>query len=405
MYHATCDTRRTTHNMIMASAAVDAADVVIVGAGPAGSLAAFRLARAGARVAIVDGSHPREKPCGGGVTGRALALVADAFAVAELPTRSIRAARFVDTPSARSVEVTLEGKALVVASRAEFDGRLLDAARQAGAHFVPARALDVTREAGTFVVRTSTERVTAPVLIGADGANSLVRRRLAQPFSRAELSIATGYFAHGATGDEVIIELSGDPPGYLWSFPRPGHLAVGICAQADEGASVADLRARAARWIRQLALASGGQLVPYAWPIPSLSAAGFGSLAVSGPGWLLAGDAAGLVDPITREGIYFALRSGELAAAAVLSGGASHLRYRERIHDEIATDLALAARYKAGFFRPRFTRLFIDALRDSRGISQVMAELVAGRCAYSTLKWSLIRTFEIRLAWLLLTST
>jgi geranylgeranyl reductase family protein len=390
--------------MTSASAAVDRADVVIIGAGPAGSLAAFRLARAGARVALIDGSHPREKPCGGGVTGRALALVADAVDAAGLPSCRIRSARFVDTPTGRSVAVPLEGDALIVASRAEFDGRLLDAARHAGADLVAARALDVTRDSGTFVVRTSAGRVTAPLLIGADGANSLVRRRLARPFARAELSIATGFFAHGATSDEVVIELAADPPGYLWSFPRPGHLAVGICAQADESATAGGLRARTERWIRELGLADGERLSPYSWPIPSLSAAAFGSLAVSGPGWFLTGDAAGLVDPITREGIYFALRSGELAAHAALSG-ASHASYRERIHDEIATDLALAARFKAGFFRPRFTRLFIDALRGSTGIRDVMADLMAGRRAYSTLKWSLIRTFEVGLAWRLITST
>jgi geranylgeranyl reductase family protein len=390
--------------MTSASAAVDRADVVIIGAGPAGSLAAFRLARAGARVALIDGSHPREKPCGGGVTGRALALVADAVDAAGLPSCRIRSARFVDTPTGRSVAVPLEGDALIVASRAEFDGRLLDAARHAGADLLAARALDVTRESGTFVVRTNAGRVTAPLLIGADGANSLVRRRLARPFARAELSIATGFFAHGATSDEVVIELAADPPGYLWSFPRPGHLAVGICAQADGSATAGGLRARTARWIRELGLADGERLSPYSWPIPSLSAAAFGSLAVSGPGWFLTGDAAGLVDPITREGIYFALRSGELAAHAALSA-ASHTSYRERIHDEIATDLALAVRFKAGFFHPRFTRLFIDALRGSTGIRDVMADLVAGRRAYSTLKWSLIRTFEVGLAWRLITST
>ena len=393
--------------MTSASAAVDRADVVIIGAGPAGSLAAFRLARAGARVALIDGSHPREKPCGGGVTGRALALVAGVVDAAGLSSCRIRSARFVDTPTGRSVAVPLEGDALIVASRAEFDGRLLDAARQAGADLVAARALDVARDSGTFVVRTSAGRVTAPLLIGADGANSLVRRRLARPFARAELSIATGFFAHGATSDEVVIELAADPPGYLWSFPRPGHLAVGICAQADEGATAGALRARTARWIRDQGLADRERLSPYAWPIPSLSAAAFGSLAVSGPGWFLTGDAAGLVDPITREGIYFALRSGELAAQAALSGepGASRTSYRERIHDEIATDLALAARYKAGFFHRRFTRLFIDALRDSTGIRDVMADLVAGRRAYSTLKWSLIRTLEFGLVWRLITST
>jgi geranylgeranyl reductase family protein len=389
--------------MTSATAPVDHADVAIVGAGPAGSLAAFRLARAGARVALVDGSHPREKPCGGGVTGRALAIVADVLDAGSLSSCHIRSARFVDTRTKRAVAVPLAADALIVASRAEFDGRLLDAARHAGVRLVQTRALDVTRGSGVFVIRTPAGQVTAPLLIGADGANSLVRRRLARPFARAELSIATGFFVHGTTSDEVVIELAADPPGYLWSFPRPGHLAVGICAQADDGATPADLRARTAQWIGGLSVSERVHLSPYSWPIPSLSAAAFGSLAVSGPGWFLAGDAAGLVDPITREGIYFALRSGELAAHAALSG--SHTSYRERIHDEIATDLALAARYKAGFFRPQFTRLFIDALRRSSGIRDVMADLVAGRRAYSTLKWSLIRTFELGLAWRLITST
>ena len=380
-------------------------DVAIVGAGPAGSRAAFCLARAGARVALIDGSHPREKPCGGGVTGRALALVADAVDAARLPSRRIHTARFVDASGGRSVAVPLDGGALVVASRTEFDGLLLDAARQAGAQFVAARALDVTRSPGGFAVDTGPQRIAAQHLIGADGANSLVRRRLARPFARADLSIATGYFAHGALSSDIMIELTADPPGYIWSFPRPGHLAVGICAQADAGTTAGDLRSRTARWIDRMALADGARLEPYSWPIPTLSAAGFRSLTVAGPGWFLAGDAAGLVDPITREGIYFALRSGELAARAVLSPGASHARYRECVHDEITADLATAARYKAGVFRPRFARLLVDALTESAGIRAVMADLVAGRRAYSSLKWSLVGTFEVGLAWRLLTAS
>jgi geranylgeranyl reductase family protein len=400
MYHAARETRRR-------AAAMDTmnVDVAIVGAGPAGSRAAFCLARAGARVALIDGSHPREKPCGGGVTGRALALVADAVDAARLPSRRIHAARFVDASGGRSITVPLGGDALVVASRAEFDGLLLDAARRAGAQFVAARALDVLRSPHGFVVDAGPLRITARRLIGADGANSLVRRRLAHPFARADLSIATGYFAHGAASDDIVVELAADPPGYLWSFPRPGHLAVGICAQADAGATASDLRSRTASWIDRLALADGARLEPYSWPIPSLSAAGFQSLTVAGPEWFLAGDAAGLVDPITREGIYFALRSGELAAQAALSPGASHARYREQVHDEMAADLAIAARYKAGFFRPRFARLLIDALTESAGVRAVMADLVAGRRPYSSLKWSLAGTFEVGLAWRLLTAS
>ena len=100
-----------------------------------------------------------------------------------------------------------------------------------------------------------------------------------------------------------------DPPGYIWSFPRPDHLAIGICAQADAGIGVEPLRLMVRRWMESTHIADGARLEPYAWPIPSLSSNDFLSLDLAGPGWLTVGDAAGLVDPITREGIFFALQS------------------------------------------------------------------------------------------------
>jgi len=94
----------------------------------------------------------------------------------------------------------------------------------------------------------------------------------------------------------------------------------------------------------------------------------------------LAVDAAGLLDPITREGIYFALRSGELAAQAMAAsdGGRARREYGDAIQDEIVTELRRAANYKARFFQPRFTGLLVDALAESDGIRRVMARLVAG---------------------------
>jgi flavin-dependent dehydrogenase len=122
-------------------------------------------------------------------------------------------------------------------------------------------------------------------------------------------------------------------------------------------------------------------------------------LKASGPGWYLVGDAAGLVDPITREGIYFALLSGEWAADAIASGNAERSRrYADQVREEIGVDLGRAARFKAAFFKPRFTRLLIDALQQSRGIRAVMADLVAGRQGYAGLQWRLARTFELRVA-------
>src|SRR6059036_453238 len=120
-------------------------DAAIVGAGPAGCWAAYQLARRGARVALVDGSHPREKPCGGGVTGRALQLVADAVDIGRLPACTIRSARFLDSSTGASATVPLAGRApaapdLIVASRADLDGCLLAAAQTAGAQLALARA-------------------------------------------------------------------------------------------------------------------------------------------------------------------------------------------------------------------------------------------------------------------------
>jgi flavin-dependent dehydrogenase len=355
------------------------------------------LARSGARVTIFDASHPREKPCGGGVTGRALALVADAIEPGAFARTVIRTARFGDT------SVPLDGDALVVSSRAAFDSALLAAAERAGAVVERARVTDVSVDARGAQIQTTSRCRRAAFVIGADGANSLVRRRVAGAFRRDQLSIGTGFFAHGATSDEIVIELTADPPGYIWSFPRPDHLAIGICAQADAGCSAAALRAHAAQWIEAARVAPGARLEPYSWPIPSLSAHDFDALPVAGPHWALAGDAAGLVDPITREGIYFALASGDWIAGALATANPARA-YAERVRDEAVCELVRAARLKAAFFRPAFIGLLTRALGQSAAIRAVMADLVAGRQAYATLKWRLIKTFEVRLAWRALTA-
>ena len=399
-------------------------DVAIVGAGPAGARAACVLARRGARVTIFDGSHPREKPCGGGVTGRALALVADAVDPSTFPRTEIRSARFTrlrgsaaaagqaaaarparaPLDSASQASVPLDAGALVVASRASFDAAMLAAAERAGARLVRSRvaALSVA-DAGVSLTTADGASHAASYVIGADGANSLVRRRVAAPFRRDQLSIATGFFAHGVTSDEIVIELTADPPGYIWSFPRPGHLAIGICAQADAGIGAGTLRAQTKDWIAATGIAEGATLEPYSWPIPSLSARDFDTLTLTGPRWALTGDAAGLVDPITREGIFFAIASGQWIADALIADDPAPA-YTARVRDEAVSELARAARLKSRFFRPAFTGLMMRALTESAAIRAVMADLVAGRQSYATLKWRLLKTFELGLACRMLTT-
>lgn len=334
------------------------------------------------------------------MTRRAMALVAGTLDVACLPNRSIRSARFTDGPGGPHATVRLDGRPtasddLIVVSRADFDSGLLAAARAAGANVLKSRVINVSPLADGFQVDTTSQSWWTACLIGADGANSLVRRRLSQPFRRDQLSIATGYFVHGLTSDEIAIEFVSDPPGYLWSFPRPTHLATGICVQADAGVLTKTLRARVLDWLRSRGIARSGRFEPYAWPIPSLAAEDFKRLDVSGRGWCLVGDAAGLVDPITREGIYFALLSGQRAAEAIATdfphAGSC---YGDRVREEIGTELARAARFKAGFFHPRFAQLMIRALRLSPAIREVMTDLIAGRQPYAGLRWRIMKTLE-----------
>jgi geranylgeranyl reductase family protein len=392
-------------------------NVAVVGAGPAGSWAAHLLARQGVRVTVFDHSHPREKPCGGGVTARALALVGNALRLDDCRWAFVRSASFSDSRRGRSATVVLPSEtnheppggltvplartALAVASRASFDSALLDAAQRAGAVLERSRVTDISIDRSGIHLQTTEGTHRADFLIGADGANSLVRRRLARPFARDQLSIATGFFAHGCTSDEIVIELLAKPAGYIWSFPRPDHLAIGICAQADAGMSSGTLRATTARWIETTGVGRGACLEPYAWPIPSLSARAFEQLDLAGPRWCLVGDAAGLVDPITREGIYFALCSGQWAAEALLSGGAVN-GYVKRVRDEALPELTYAARLKERFFDRAFIDLVVDALQRSEAIRAVMADLVAGCQPYQSLKWRLLKTGELALAWRLL---
>jgi flavin-dependent dehydrogenase len=284
---------------------------------------------------------------------------------------------------------------LAVIARRVFDQSLLDVAATAGARLIASRVRTITAGGGGWTVASGAEAVTATWLLGADGPSSLVRRAVSSPLARRDLSIATGFYVHGCTSSTIAIAFEDEPAGYLWSFPRPDHLAVGACAQADESRPAA-LLGIVSRWLERN-VDPGLRLERYSWPIPSLSAGALDREQPSGPGWLLLGDAGGMVDPITREGIYFALAAGDAAADSLADAGRSAERYAERIRDTVHAELRRAAALKARFFNPDFTALLIEALQHSAGIRDVMTDLIAGTQPYRGLRRRLLRTGEVRL--------
>jgi flavin-dependent dehydrogenase len=293
-----------------------------------------------------------------------------------------------------------DGNLLKVFPRATLDAALLEGAAGAGAVCVGARANAIERDADGWTIRTATSIIQAGWLLGADGPSGVIRKRVLRAFERRQLSVAAGSFVENATANEVVVQFLRDPPGYLWSFPRRDHLAVGACAQADR-TSTAALHAIVDRWLDGYAPARGRRRQRYAWPIPSLPARDFDREQPAHDRWMLLGDAGGLVDPITREGIFFALQSGVFAARAIATGHPA-ATYSSLVRDEIHSELRRAARLRDMFFEPRFARLLIDALNHSAAIRRIMVDLIAGRQPYKGLRRRLLMTGELGLLWKLI---
>lgn len=376
--------------------------VAVVGAGPAGSLLSWRLAGDGASVALFDPSHPREKPCGGGLTAKALALLPPAPAKDPLPARWVEACRF-ESGSGDAVELHL-ARPVAVASRRELDGWLLRRATDAGARHVAERVVEVDAAGRVRTAAGRDERF--DVVVGADGASSLVRRTVLSPTPPARRAMAVGWFSPGTA--PMLVRFTPGLAGYLWLFPRPDHVGVGIAAPLASVPTrdlVARLEAEVARSFPALADPLARR---YAHTIPSPSADPASILEIAGPRWALVGDAGALADPITGEGIYYALRSA-LVLADTLREDGSPARYPERALADFGRELLKAAAIHDRFYAPGFPRRMVRYASRSEAIRRVMGELVLGEQGYLGLRRRLLAAgprfvAESALAWARVTS-
>ena len=340
-------------------------DAVVVGAGPAGSSAAAVLAGAGLRVALVDKARfPRDKLCGGLLSERCIGAIRASFGpqcAAPIEITTYGAAIYDrDRPLVRIGHY----KPMHFTSRRTFDAHLVSVAAMRGAEVLagsPVTAVDFA--SGTVRLGDGRDLQTSFV-VGADGAGSRIRKLLGIPIDRDDFAVGLeAEVARDSVGREVanpeayfgIAEW-----GYGWVFPKRDTLTVGIGGLANR---TADLRAR----YRELALAAFGRVPSEPLcgsPIP------FGNF-VGKPGRgsaLLVGDAAGLVEPLTGEGIAFAIQSGRYAAQAIVE--AARIQAPER---------ALAL-YDAGY------RAITRAFRDVRLLRQLVFSRVTRRAFLRTLE-------------------
>jgi len=394
-------------------------DLVVIGAGPAGSFAAEKLASAGQRVAIFDGRPEGEpKACGGGVTSKALKA---------WPHMLEAVGRLVDrvdmySPAGKRLELKLV-EPFAIYSRTVFDSYLLKRAEKAGARVFNEKLgfSSVERSDDGWIANLKDgSKVSARVLVAADGANSRFAKEFAGAIPVAEMEVAFGYRAPLPSDLEpaTIVAFLPKWAGYAWAFPRTDHVSFGIATsqdafdhkQMDEllwqfmvsfylgklrlGQRLWSNRASDRHRRNEILEELKGSVERYAARIPGLAPETWDTRKTVGADWALLGDAAGFADPVTGEGIYYAIRSGELFADAYLEGKMES--YHKRCMDDFGGELKRASqmrrRFYGNYLGAPFTERMITFGRAHKGIRNVLGELVAGEQGYIDLKPKLAKS-------------
>jgi geranylgeranyl reductase family protein len=352
---------------------VEQFDAIVVGAGPAGSTAAYRLAQAGANVLLLDKAQfPRNKPCGGAISTRAMhELPLDPQPVVEHIVDRMELSYRGGRPFVRGKHTPLA----YMTQRRRLDHFLTEQAATAGADFRDNTTVTESSERGA---RVDGKWIDAGLLIGADGANGSTARSLDLADTRIYGVALEGNIPHSLTNpkrwqSKVVIELGTIPGGYCWIFPKGDHINIGVGGWENTGPKLRKhLREFCKR--RGFDYTALEELRGYRLPARRPHAALAHGRA------LLIGDAAGLVDPLWGDGLYAAFLSSKLASAAALDVLAGHITdfkpYAQSIVSELGLMIAFSWDAKAAL--DRFPRLTLAALISTPGW-RIVENLLRGK--------------------------
>jgi len=322
-------------------------DVAVIGAGPAGLSAAFAAARAGARTVVLEkAEHPRYKTCGGGLIGTSLAV---ASAQIEVPADD-QVDRVTFTADGRRsfTRRYRSGQLLTMVRREEFDDRLRVAAVAAGAEIRQRVAVrGVEQDPGRVRVRLADgSELVAKVAIGADGSAGVTARQVGVDYRQVdlglELEIPVPPPVQQRWRGRLLLDWGPLPGSYAWVFPKGDRLTVGVIAGRGEGE-------RTRRYLRQFVDRLGLAGLEPVHDSGHLTRCRSVDSPLRRGRILVAGDAAGLLEPWTREGISFALRSGALAGTAAAGGDLEG--YVRSVHEQLVPSMRAGDQILTAFSR------------------------------------------------------
>lgn len=358
------------------------ADYVIVGGGPSGAMCGEQLARAGHSVDIYDEHLAWEKPCGGGLTYKATQCFPFLLDNPH-PKKLIHKVEIISAEDQRA-QLDLQHP-IVIYSRTVLNGLLLDRAREAGCRVHHSRVHSVDSSTGRPRYSIDGEWRDTDFLVLAGGARNQFLPGT-RALTRDELEMTQGYFVP-QTANQILIKFLPEFEGYIWSFPRADHLSLGICGSMQAHTSM-ELRTHLHAFAAAEKIDTEHAKF-YSHVLPSPQVRTLSDRAVIGRNWALCGDAAAWVDPLTGEGLFYAMRSGEILGRSLAEGCPE--KYPARVRASFSLELEFAARIVRRFYRGSFlgtavTTRMVQFLQRNAVFRQLLSDLFCGTQDYTTLK-------------------